>query len=180
MANIIDIVFMKPSVDGTQADRMRIPAAANAMGKVVHNMEQAMDEDEGDELEFIAAAHALIIVDAALTAMEEDDASDLHEQQAAASSSKQHSSSSSCTAAARSRRGRRLAVPSSTLFQDEVFLNITPHTVSAHYTLGCGGFLRVDGCSETPSQLALEYETMRWAGLSCGFPGKIIINDNFG
>ena len=45
-----------------------------------------MDEDEGDELEFIAAAHALIIVDAALTAMEEDDASDLHEQQAAASS----------------------------------------------------------------------------------------------
>ena len=89
MANINDIVFMKPSVDDTQADRMRIPAAANAMGKVVHNMEQAMDEDEGDELEFIAAAHALIIVDAALTAMEEDDASDLHEQQAAASSSKQ-------------------------------------------------------------------------------------------
>jgi hypothetical protein len=97
------------------------------------------------------------------------------QQQAAASSSKQHSSSSCCAAAARSRRGRRLAVPSSTLFQDEVFLNITPHTVSAHYTLGCGGFLRVDGCSETPSQLALEYETMRWAGLSCGFPGKIII-----
>ena len=35
MANINDIVFMKPSVDDTQADRMRIPAAANAMGKVV-------------------------------------------------------------------------------------------------------------------------------------------------
>jgi phosphoenolpyruvate-protein kinase (PTS system EI component) len=100
MANINDIVFMKPSVDDTQADRMRIPAAANAMGKVVHNMEQAMDEDEGDELEFIAAAHALIIVDAALTAMEEDDASDLHEQQAAASSSKQQQAAASSTAAA--------------------------------------------------------------------------------
>jgi hypothetical protein len=81
MANIIDILFMKPSVDDTQADRMRIPAAANAMGKVVHNMEEAMDEEEGDELEFIAAAHALI-VDAALAAMEEDDASDSEMEEA--------------------------------------------------------------------------------------------------
>jgi phosphoenolpyruvate-protein kinase (PTS system EI component) len=106
MANINDIVFMKPSVDDTQADRMRIPAAANAMGKVVHNMEQAMDEDEGDELEFIAAAHALIIVDAALTAMEEDDASDLHEQQqqqqAAAAAQQQQQLHCSCSKQTRS------------------------------------------------------------------------------
>ena len=97
---------MKPSVDDTQADRMRIPAAANAMGKVVHNMEQAMDEDEGDELEFIAAAHALIIVDAALTAMEEDDASDLHEQQqqqqAAAAAQQQQQLHCSCSKQTRS------------------------------------------------------------------------------
>ena len=88
----------------------------------------------------------------------------LHEQQQqhGSSSSNNKQSSTAAAAAARSKRGRST---SSTLFQDEVFINITPHIVSAHHALGCGGFLRVNGCSETPSQLALGYETVRWAGL---------------